>query len=47
MSNEVFVAFWAGMAGGVVIGFMLAAIAIAIQNNIERNNDNGRDQKNN
>ena len=45
MTNEVFVAFWTGMAGGVVVGFLLAAIAIAIQNNIERSDKDGRDQK--
>ena len=47
MSNEVFVAFWAGMASGVVLGFMLAAIATAIMNNIEGSNKNGRDQEDN
>ena len=45
MANDAFVAFWAGMAGGVVVGFLLAAIAIAIQNNIERSDKGGRDQK--
>lgn len=47
MTNEVFVAFWAGLASGVVTGVMLAAIATAIMNNIERNNNNGRDQEDN
>lgn len=36
MNNEVFVAFWAGMAGGVVVGIVVAAILAAISNNIER-----------
>ena len=39
MTNEVFVAFWAGMAGGTVLGIVIAAIMAAIANNIERGED--------
>ena len=45
--NDAFVAFWGGLAVGVVVGFMLAAIAIAVQNSIEGSNKNGRDQEDN
>ena len=40
MSNEVFVAFWAGAGLGVVFGIMLAAIMAAISNSIERKGNN-------
>ena len=36
MSNEVFVAFWGGLAGGVAIGIVIAAILSAIANSIDR-----------
>ena len=35
MTNDAFIAFWSGMAAGVVVGFALAAIVIAIANSIE------------
>lgn len=41
MNNEVFVAFWCGMAGGVVLGIVIAAILSAIANNIERRDNSG------
>ena len=33
--NDCFVAFWSGMAGGVVVGIMIAGILSAIANRIE------------
>lgn len=35
MLNDAFVAFWSGMAGGAVVGIMIAAILTAIANRIE------------
>ena len=34
--NDVFVAFWAGMAGGTVVGIVIAAIMAAVANSIEK-----------
>ena len=45
--NDAFVAFWAGLAAGIVLGFMFAAIATAVMNSIEGSNKNGRDQEDN
>lgn len=36
MNNDAFVAFWAGMAGGVVIGIVISGILAAVANSIER-----------
>jgi len=35
MFDDCFIAFWSGMAGGVVVGIMIAAILTAIANRIE------------
>ena len=43
MSNAVFIAFWAGMCGGVVVGIFLSAVYMALANRIEGDNDNGND----
>lgn len=42
MSNEVFVAFWAGACLGLVFGIMVAAIFAATARNIEGGNDDDR-----
>ena len=34
--NDVFVAFWGGMAGGTVLGIVIAAIMAAVSNSIEK-----------
>ena len=36
MTNDAFLAFWAGMAGGTVIGIVISGILAAIANSIER-----------
>lgn len=35
MSNEVFIAFWVGVCGGLIFGIMMSAIIVAISNHIE------------
>ena len=42
MINDAFVAFWSGMAGGAVIGIMIAAVLTAIANKIEENSITNR-----
>lgn len=36
MDNDCFVAFWSGMAGGVVLGIIISAVLTALANSIER-----------
>ena len=42
--NDAFIAFWTGAGMGVVVGIILCAVAIAVQNNIEggRRDENDR-----
>ena len=35
MPDDAFIAFWSGMAGGIVIGIIISAILTAIANRIE------------
>lgn len=43
--SDTFIAFWSGMAGGVVVGIMASAILTAIANNIEGENYNERESE--
>ncbi len=36
MINDAFVAFWSGMAGGVVVGIMLFSFILAMKTDEER-----------
>ena len=36
MTNDVFVSFWSGLCGGVILGIVMSAVFAAIANSIER-----------